>query len=141
MEIVKAESYRDRVIALLSAGKLPVIDLPQTLDNFFVAIENDKVIGAAGLEIYENYGLLRSLIIEAASRNKGVAAALVDRVEALAAEKGLQGIYLLTENAADYFNGKGFEHVARMDVPEAVKASSQYTDTCPNSAVSMAKMI
>lgn len=121
MEIIKAESCRDSVIKLLSAEELPVIDLPQTLDNFFVAIENDKVIGTAGLEIYEGYGLLRSLIVEANSRNNGVAAALVARVEALAAEKGLQGIYLLTEGAADYFSGKGFEHVARMDVPKAVK--------------------
>ena len=141
MEIIEAEPYRENVITLLAAVKLPVIDLPQRLDNFFVALETDKVVGAVGLEVYGSYGLLRSLVVEVDWRNKGVEAELIAKVEGVATEKRLKGIYLLTENTADYFNNKGFEHVARMDVPEEVKASSQYSNICPESAIAMAKLI
>ena len=59
--------YRQSIVALLQSENLPVEDLPATLDNFFVALDHDNVVGAVGLEKYSNCGLLRSLVV-----NKGI---------------------------------------------------------------------
>ncbi|MDB5132993.1 MAG: hypothetical protein JWR02_2742 [Mucilaginibacter sp.] len=136
-----AQHYKDQVIALLAAEKLPVADLPDTLDNFVVAIEDAAVIGVAGLEIYGNYGLLRSLAVSADYRGRGIAAKLLGRVEALAASKALTEIYLLTETAPGYFGSKGYVKIIRADVPAEVRQSSEFSRVCPQSAIVMKKNI
>jgi amino-acid N-acetyltransferase len=141
IELKPAELYRDNVIELLSTEKLPTSDLPVMLNNFFVAVDDHGVSGVAGLEVYGNYGLLRSLAVNQNSRGRGIAADLVSKIESLAADKGLEAIYLLTETAKDYFERKGYEHIARMDIPEAVKASSEFTHVCPESATAMQKSL
>ncbi len=141
MNITEAKSRKEDVINLLSAQKLPVEDLPAGLDNFIVAIEDGRVIGVAGLELYGSYGLLRSVAVDPQQRNKGIAAGLLTRIEEIANGLNLEGIYLLTETAADYFNKKGYEHIARMDIPEEVKASSEFSHVCPQSAIAMKKSI
>jgi len=75
--------YREAIINLLQSEKLPVNDLPPGLPNFFTATDNDLVIGAIGLEIYEGNGLLRSLVVRPEYRKMEIAAALVTELEAL----------------------------------------------------------
>jgi amino-acid N-acetyltransferase len=141
IEIKPAELYRDNVIELLSTEKLPVDDLPGMLNNFFVAIDNAQISGVAGLEIYGNYGLLRSVAVSQNLRDRGIAAQLLNKIEALATQKGLETIYLLTETAKEYFENKGYEHIARMDIPDAVKTSPEFTHFCPESATAMQKSL
>jgi len=45
MIIDQAQPYGTAVIELLSAEKLPVADLPETTENFIVAIADGEVIG------------------------------------------------------------------------------------------------
>jgi amino-acid N-acetyltransferase len=54
-----------------------------------------------------------------------------------AKKKKLKAIYLLTETARDFFQKKGFTAVHREQVPEEVKASSEFAHVCPTSAVVM----
>lgn len=141
MIIDQAQPYRTDVVSLLSGEKLPVDDLPQTLDNFIVAIENAQVIGVAGLEIYGSYGLLRSVTVHSGYRGQGVSAKLIRRIEALASENKIGELYLLTETAADYFERKAYLGINREDVPEAIKQSSEFSHVCPQSAIVMKKLI
>jgi amino-acid N-acetyltransferase len=141
MKITEAQNYRESVLNLLSAAELPVNDLPAALDNFIVALDNDGITGVAGLELYGNYGLLRSVVVDKNQRGKGVATELLHQIEAIATNKGLEEIYLLTETAAEYFSNKGYEHIARMDVPEEIKESSQFRHVCPESAIAMKKAL
>lgn len=130
---------RQVIIDLLKAEKLPVDDLPNYLDNFFVAIENEKIIGAIGLEIYGDCGLLRSLVVDRKHRNKNIASALVGQLESHAKAKGLNCMYLLTETAAQYFEKKGYQTLTRDEVPDELKQSSEFSHVCPVSAVVMTK--
>jgi amino-acid N-acetyltransferase len=141
MNITEAQTYRESVLSLLSAAKLPVDDLPVVLNNFIVSIDNGEVTGVAGLELYGNYGLLRSVVVDKNQRGRGIAAELIHKIEAIATNKGLKEIYLLTETAAEYFNNKGYEHIARMDIPEEIKDSSQFRHVCPQSAIAMKKAL
>ncbi len=141
MEISSAVDYRQSIVAVLEAEKLPVDDLPETLDNFLVATEDGQVIGVIGLETYDVYGLLRSLAVMPEYRNRGVAGKLIEHLESLAASGGLKVLYLLTETAPGYFERKGFQKITRYEVPDEVKRSSEFSHVCPVSAIAMKKSI
>jgi amino-acid N-acetyltransferase len=141
MEIIKAIHHRESIAAILDTEKLPSGDLPSTLENFVVALQNGEVIGVAGLEIYTDYGLLRSLAVKPIFRDKGVAGKLLLQIEDLASSKGLKAIYLMTETAPGYFNNKGYIKVTRTEVPLAIQASSEFSHVCPQSAIVMKKIL
>lgn len=134
-------THRQAIINLLTENKLPVEDLPSSLDNFVIALDDGAIIGAAGLEAYGTFGLLRSVVVAQAYRNKQVAAQLLAAIEVEAKVHAMQGIFLLTETAPQYFTKKGFETITRDEVPDAVKASSEFSHVCPVSAVVMKKSI
>ena len=138
--ITKAsDNHRSLVIALLQAEKLPVEDLPASLDNFFVALNEDKVIGAIGLEQYGNNGLLRSMVVSKEHRNKNIASSLVEKLENYGSTLGVSAMYLLTETAPGYFEKKGYQKINREEVPAALQASSEFSHVCPVSAIVMQK--
>ena len=139
MLIEEGKKYRKDIEAILSAEKLPVDDLPDKLDNFFVATENGTPIGVIGLEIYGSFGLLRSLAVLPESRSKGIAGKLIKKLDDLATALGLQELFMLTETAPEYFLRKGFHKIKREEMPEEVKQSPEFSYVCPASAVVMKK--
>lgn len=140
IKILKApDEQRQAVIALLQSGQLPVEDLPASFSNFFMAVDGDTIVGVIGLEQYEQYGLLRSMIVNKAYRNRNIASQLVQALEKHAAALEINVIYLLTETAPLYFERKGYQRIAREEVPEAIKASSEFSHVCPVSAIVMKK--
>jgi len=141
MEIIQTSTQKEAIQALLLSEKLPVDDLPASLENFFTMVDNEELIGVAGLEIYGSYGLLRSLVVLPSYRGLGIAGKLIGQIESVAKTKGLAALFLLTETAPEYFAGKGFQQISREDVPEAVKASSEFSHVCPVSAIVMKKSI
>jgi len=140
--ITKAPSgQRQAIIQLLQAEGLPVGDLPASLDNFFVAVDNDKVVGAIGLELYGDCGLLRSMVVDKEHRNKNIASGLVQQLENDAKAKGINCMYLLTQTAPGYFERKGYQKLTRDEVPEGLKTSSEFSHVCPASAIVMKKQL
>jgi amino-acid N-acetyltransferase len=134
-------AIRAEITALLQSQQLPVEDLPVQLHDFFVAHEDGNVIGLIGMEKYNEYGLLRSMVVHPDFRNLHIAAELVNTLEQRATASGIKALYLLTETAAGYFSKKGFSVVQREDVPDAVKVSSEFSHVCPVSATVMVKQI
>src|SRR5688572_7293884 len=114
------EVHRPIIVSLLESVKLPVVDLPSDLSHFLLAIDRSNTIGIVGLEIYGNYGLLRSLVVDPYYRNEGVAGQLIQRLEEYTKRLKLETIYLLTETAAAYFQKKGFQTIQRDQVPAAL---------------------
>ncbi|MDB4919908.1 arsenic resistance N-acetyltransferase ArsN2 [Mucilaginibacter sp.] len=141
MKVEQADKYRESIIALLTAEKLPATDLPDQLENFAVTKQDEEITGVIGLEIYGDYGLLRSLAVDNNFRNQGIANELLLHIEQLAAAKNLKAIYLLTETASGYFTRKGYQKITREDVPPEVKQSSEFSHVCPQSAIAMLKSI
>jgi amino-acid N-acetyltransferase len=131
--------HRQAIVALLQSEKLPIEDLPASLDNFFVALHEDEVIGAIGLEKYDNCGLLRSMVVNKEYRNKNAATQLVQELENHAIKTGIDCLYLLTETAPGYFERKGYKRIQREEAPLALHASSEFSHVCPVSAIVMKK--
>lgn len=139
MIIDQAHTYRDKIVELLVAEKLPVADLPETLENFIVAIQDGSVVGVGGVEVYGNNGLLRSLAVHPEHRGAGIAGKLLARLDSTSKRNGLTALYLLTETAPDYFERKSYIKIKREEVPAEVQRSSEFSHVCPVSAIVMKK--
>ena len=139
MHIYQSPS-RQTAVQLLSAAGLPTTDLPSgRLEHFWGCGNPDKPNGIVGLEIHGPYGLLRSLVVDEAYRNRGCAKALVSALERYARLEGLSCMYLLTETAEQFFSSLGYEVVARSEVPDPIRATREFSGLCPHDAAVMKK--
>lgn len=140
MQIVKAtERSRNEIINLLRTNELPAEDLPGTLNDFYAAVEEGKIVGLIGMERYSDFGLLRSMVVHPDYRNKQIAEKLVQLLEQSASGSGITTIYLLTETAERYFSKKNYRVITRDEVPQALFQSSEFSHVCPASATVMKK--
>ena len=71
IERASAQDF-DAVFRLLSMSNLPVADLEIHIDAFTLAGSNGTVVGTAGLEIFGELALLRSLCVAEHHRSKGI---------------------------------------------------------------------
>jgi amino-acid N-acetyltransferase len=137
------ETDRDDVIRLLSEAKLPTEDLnTQTLQNFLVAKEGKgTTVGAVGVELYGETGLLRSLVVHSSYRGRGLGKQLTNEIEAYARGMGVKTLFLLTMTAADFFPRLGYRQTQRSNVPQLIAETFEFKSACPVSAVCLYKSL
>jgi len=122
------------VHALLAAARLPVEGVAGRLDEGYAVVTvEEEVVGAAGIEIHEPDGLLRSVVVAPSWRGRSVGEALVRDRLAWAEERRIRSLYLLTETAASWFERFGFRPVERRLVPETIRRSEEFAILCPTS--------
>jgi amino-acid N-acetyltransferase len=132
---------RAAIEALLVASDLPLIGLDLALATAVVARDGGTIVGVAAVEPYGPVGLLRSVAVTATLRGTGLGRGLVTAAESVAAESGIETLFLLTETAAEWFPRLGYEASDRAAVPNALASSPEFTDACPESAAVFRKMI
>ena len=119
----------------LQVNQLPADDLH--LDNSLLLTyynADDALMGTGGLEFYGSKALLRSLAVSPELRGQQLGKQIVNDLLQHARLAGIQEIYLLTETAFYFFQKLGFTEVLRDQVPEVIKASSEFTHLCPSTA-------
>jgi len=131
----------EAVCKLLLQENLPIVDLNPLLENFFIAVEDNKLTGVIGMDRYGTDGLLRSAIVQKEYRNTGIAAALVARLFDEAAKQGVSTLYLITDTAAAYFEKKGFNKITKAEVAPAVLESKEFNGLCPASSIIMVQKL
>jgi tRNA (guanine37-N1)-methyltransferase len=127
------------VLDLLVRCELPTDGVSDRFpDGYSVAVtDSGALVGTAGVERYGTHSLLRSVAVDPAWRGRGLAERLTtDRMQ-WAQRGGARTMYLLTTTAADYFGRRGFQRIAREEVPAEVQSSSEFTTVCPTSAAVM----
>jgi amino-acid N-acetyltransferase len=67
-----------------------------------------------------------------------VGRALVTSLNPLIRGSGLDGLFLLTTTAVDFFARLGFARITREKLPASLNASEELRGACPASAVAMA---
>lgn len=122
---------------LLAGNELPVSDLSGSLDPLYVCETDDGRVGVCGLERHGEFGLLRSVAVAESAQGNGHGTDACERLLDRARAADLTAVYLLTTTAEDFFARLGFEAVDRDDVPGPVRATSEFADLCPASAVVM----
>ena len=124
--------------SLLESQRLLTETAGTTKTDFYLVVENDAIVGVAGFEYYDEDVLLRSVAVSTSLQKKHIGSEFVDWMIALAKQKGLKRIVLLTETASKFFVKKGFVAVERsFIVNAAMKQSSQFSGGCCGSAACM----
>jgi amino-acid N-acetyltransferase len=111
------------------------------LNSYFLANYRSDMIGICGVEVYNAFGLLRSVAVAPKWRGRSVGDALVENSIAWAKGKTLQALYLLTIDADQYFERHGFSRLSRNEVPLEIKSSLEFTSLCPETAIVMVKSL
>ncbi len=121
---------------------LPVDDIGDFSGaQFFGISEGDALIAVVGLELHGNCGLLRSLAVLPNYRNAGLGDTLVNHIESVAKQCGVEQLYLLTTSAEDYFLRLGYVRLNREGAPQAIQATSQFAGLCPASSALLMKQL
>jgi len=138
------------VQALLTQAHLPIEDIPPMALSLFLGIRDPQtshdsapghLIAIAGLEVHGDEGLLRSLLVQADQRGRGLARELVRAQEAQARRLGLRRLALLTETAADFFRALDYRDTDRATLSSGLLASPQFQQLCPASARCLTKTL
>ena len=130
-----SEDDRGELEALLRAANLPLDGLDDAFPRGFALARIDgALVGAAGVEQWDDHGLLRSVAVAASHRKQHIAEALVaDRLawamsllhdDALGT-RPIATLPLLTLDADRYFERLGFARIGRDQLPAALARSSQ----------------
>ncbi len=130
------------VVALLEAEGLPASDLTEGhLEQFFFTGNDGAPSALAGLELYGEDALLRSLVVSAVARTQGLGSALVRHAERYAAAHHVRAIYLLTTTAESYFAHRGYRRIDRAAAPPSIQSTREFTSLCPASSALMIKRL
>lgn len=127
------------VLALLERHGLPLDGAAFMQDALVVARRNGEIAGAAGLELYADDALLRSVVVDSSVQGQGLGQRLTEAALALARTRGVAAVYLLTTTADGFFSRLGFDRIGRDDVPASVRQSVEFQSACPASATVMRK--
>jgi len=128
--------------ALLGALDLPLAGLDACFSTIWVAEAADgPLVGLAGIELYPDGALLRSVAVHPDWRGTGLGRALIGRALDGARAAGARDAYLLTTTAERWFPRFGFVAIARDEVPPGVRQSVEFREACPASAVVMHRTI
>jgi amino-acid N-acetyltransferase len=139
---IEPVAERDQIVSLLAESGLPVSDISRAHLPLFFGIQSDScLIAVIGLELFGPVGLIRSLAVSKVCRGQRVGRQLVDFAEYYAAERGVETVFLLTTTAAVFFQQLGYGQVARSDVPQAIRITSQFSSLCPASSVVLSKRV
>lgn len=132
---------RPAIERVLVACDLTLHALPAWIDRFWVAERDGEMVGVAGVELYDDGCLLRSVAVLPAWRSTGLGRALVERALESARAAGARQAYLLTLTAERWFPRLGFRTIAREDVPASVRESGEFKEACPASAIVMTRAL
>lgn len=128
---------------LLEHAVLPFEDLQAEAMQDFVVVRDEQgmLLGAGGIERYDEDGLLRSVVVHEKARGTGLGRKITSAIEGYSRKNGITGLYLLTTTAADFFPRLGYERFERNNVPDKLKQSAEFASLCPASAVCMRKQL
>ena len=144
-EDIKIERFvqgdEKETVKLLSQAKLPTQDLTlEKLKYFLVARAKDgSVVGVIGVELYQEVGLLRSLVVHPSHQGKGLGKRLTRELESFAQQKSIKTLFLLTTTAAEFFPKLGYQVIQRDRAPASIANTEEFKNICPVSAVCLFK--
>jgi len=127
----------DAIKTLLKKAGLPYSDIPKDNINFMANVEEGILNACIAVESFGTDGLLRSFAVKSSQRNCGVGSKLLDAFLERNKGNGIKTLHLLTTTADQYFLKKGFKVGDRSHAPEAIKATTEFSELCPSSSVYM----
>lgn len=124
--ITKAKPQdKDTVLKFLKDEGFPTVDIDKFLPTFMIAELDGEKIGTAGIEIYGNNGLMRSIIIAKEYRGQLLGNTLVKSVLNMADLRGVKKVYALAKNEQQerFLSQFGFQRTCDKDIEESCRPS------------------
>lgn len=140
LKIAVTENERLQAIAILQQQNLLTSDIDED-KLLYLLMSGENIIGTAGLEIFEDCALLRSVSVIKEEQGKGYGKIINNEIENYAKESGINCLYLLTTTAKDFFDKQGYCVIKRHESPAALQQTAEFTSLCPSTAVVMKKRI
>ena len=123
------------LIAALRAEGLPAPDA----GRYFSADHSGAVVGYVGLEGEGRDLLLRSLVVLADQKARGLGSRVLAAAETAGGDLGAARLHLLTTTAERFFTRHGFVVADRGSAPPAIRRTREFADVCPASAAYLIK--
>ena len=141
--MIESATRRDlpEIHAFLERLNLPLAGVDEHVSTMLVAREDAAIVGTAGLELYADGALLRSVAVDPELQGRQLGHQLTDAALQLAGANGASAVFLLTTIAERFFPKFGFEPIDREQVPSSVRQSVEFQSACPASAVVMRKQL
>lgn len=115
-----------RFAELIAGAQLPPLFIAEYIAGFVAAEHGDEIVACGGLEMYEQYGVIRSVVVDEPARGLGLGAALADRLESDARALGATDIYLFTADALEFWRRRGYTEVTFDDWAMPARLCWQY---------------
>lgn len=134
--IAPATGDFDAFTAALTAAGLPTEDLFSEAFRYFTF--DDVAWGGFGAE---QDALVRSIVVSPQVRGLGYGARMVSALADRARQEGVVRLWLLTTDAAPFFERFGWKQAERTAAPPAIAASRQFSGLCPASSTLMVRAL
>jgi arsenate reductase (glutaredoxin) len=143
--VLREVAIQDDIAELASAlhaESLPTDDLMDAGRRFFAyeSLSGARV-GYGGFECYGQEALIRSVVTLPHARRQGVGGSLLALLMRRAFDGGARRAWVLTTNAAAYFERKGFKAVDRSQAPQEILVTRQVAALCPASATLLSRAV
>lgn len=135
------EKQIEEIKVLLAKHMLPIDDIASSHIEFLAVTQKQKVIGVIGVELYQNMGLLRSLVVDSEYRNHGLGEKLIGVIIKNCITNKVDELYLLTSTAVLFFEKLGFTIIERENITQRISQTEQFKTLCPSSAIAMYKRV
>jgi len=98
-------------------------EIYENIRDYWICIENNKVIACAGLHIvgWSDLGEIKSLAVEAANHKRGIGKKLISFCLDEAKKMGIKKVFVLTF-IPDFFKKLGFKEVDKKEFPQKIWA-------------------
>lgn len=111
----------------------------ESVQHFFVVEEINEedvgvsqMVGAVGMEVHGQYGLLRSFVLQRANWNPRVGLQLIDILLSYAVKSKLSKVYMLAGDCNAFFEQIGFSAVEKEELPEEIQCSTHMKRSIAN---------
>jgi amino-acid N-acetyltransferase len=111
---------------LIRSASLPVMEVEEWLDTFWVLEHGGEVAACAGIERYGDSAVLRSVVVAESLRGTGEGERLTKHALDWARTDGAVRCYLFTMDAAPFFARFGFEPCTLEDFEQAARQAWQW---------------
>ncbi len=121
--------------ALILSGELPPLFIGEFLEGFVVADHHGEIVACGALELYDDCGVIRSVIVDERLRGAGIGRTIAHLLEDDARAYGARVVYLFTEDALPFWQRLGYGEIADDEWEEAPRHCWQYRFIVPRRAL------
>lgn len=124
--IEKINAHDPQLKEFLQQSNLVAEGLDNQNARYYGIHEDNKIVGAIGLEFYFNTALLRSLAIDKDWQGNNYSKVLVQYAIDMTQYFQKEHIYLLNDGMENFFEDFGFKYVPMESAPPSILYSSQF---------------